>query len=249
MRPPPGGGTCHAGRSFIGARIRQAKLPVLIGLVAHRIQQLLQKLQRRIVHRHDHADLWRPGLVMHLAHQQVHRRKLICTQGLAREQRSILPPCFHLGTDPRKTQPPQRCQEHKRREGAADLPGLADQITGRPGDLPELRASDLCQGVFQLLLVAAAERKIAAQALKLGILLLQLMLGAGQVLPHRVQLLLIALGQRLRRRQDIGLPVERRRLRAAPVFPAEITIIPPLCQRIGPAGQKRAVCCHQQQGA
>ena len=67
--------------------------------------------------------------------------------------------------------PAQRCQKDEQREGAPQLAALAYQIPQRPAGLPEGGVDHAVQGLFQVLLVAAAQGKVAAQPLQLGRLL------------------------------------------------------------------------------
>ena len=125
-----------------------------------------------------------------------------------------------------------------------ELAALADDIAHGPGHLPELRAGHLAQCLFQLLLVAAAERKVAAQpGDELGFLAAGA-LGTHHpvtqdvhfhlVAPHHLQL------------GGLAGAEQRRLLSAALAAPAKIAEVSPLSQLLGPARHNGALIAHQQ---
>ena len=59
-------------------------------------------------------------------------------------------------------------QEDEQWERVPDLAALADGIPHGPGQLPERGIGNVAQGLFQLLLVAAAEGKVTAEPLDQG---------------------------------------------------------------------------------
>ncbi len=72
--------------------VHTAELPVLVGLVHHGIQHLVQEIQRGVVQGHHDADLGARQAVVRLPDQQLHRGKAVGPQKVAREEGGILPP-------------------------------------------------------------------------------------------------------------------------------------------------------------
>ena len=70
---------------FVLACIHQAQLPVAVGLVDHRIQQLGQEGQGGVVQGHHNADQGALGLGFGLADQQFHRSQPCGPEGLTGE--------------------------------------------------------------------------------------------------------------------------------------------------------------------
>ena len=103
--------------------------------------------------------------------------------GFAREQLFVLPLGLRLGHHAGDAHPAQRCQKDEQREGVPQLAALAHQIPHGPGELPELGLDHAVQRFFQILLVAAAQRKVAAQTLQLAALLFAGALGQLHALP------------------------------------------------------------------
>ena len=201
--------------------IHHAQLPVAVGLVLHRVQQLHQKIVGGVVQRHHDADARCSGLVCGLLYQQFHVRKAVGGHGLAREQLFILPLGLGLCHYARKAHPAQGGKKDEEREGAPQLAALAYQIPQRPAGLPEGGVDHAVQGLFQVLLVAAAQGKVAAQPLQLGSLFGGGALGLHSTLPQNVQLLFIARLQ-LRQLRGSRAAEQRRQLLLAAVLPCKL---------------------------
>ena len=241
-------GTCLHGltHGLILSGVHKAQLPVLIGLVLHRIQQLHQELLRRIVQRHHDADERACRLVGRLLYQQLRGGKTVGGHGFAREQLFVLPLGLRLGHHAGDAHPAQRCQKDEQREGVPQLAALAHQIPHGPGELPELGLDHAVQRFFQVLLVAAAQRKIAAQAFQLGGLLSLGALGLQHPLPQVVQRPLIIQHHFLRVLRRRAAAEQSRLLGLAARFPPKIPGKALLGQLLRTAGQHCAVCAHQQ---
>ena len=143
--------------SLILSGIHAAELPVLVGLVHHGIQHLVQEIQRGVVQGHHDADLGPGRLIVCLPDQQLHRGKAVGPQEVPREEGGILPLGAGVLPHSRDAVPAQLTQQDEKREGVPDLAALADNIPHGPGQLPEGRAGHLVQGLFQVLGMAAAQ--------------------------------------------------------------------------------------------
>ena len=201
--------------------IHHAQLPVAVGLVLHRVQQLHQKIVGGVVQRHHDTDARRSGLVCGLFYQQLHVRKAVGGHRLAREQLFIL--LFGLGLClyACKAHPAQGGKKDEQREGAPQLAALAYQIPQRPAGLPEGGVDHAVQGLFQVLLVAAAQGKVAAQPFQLGRLLGGGALGQQGALPQNVQLLLVAVFQ-FRQLRGVHAAEQRGQLLLAVILPCKL---------------------------
>ena len=224
--------------------VHAAKLPVLVGLVLDGIQQLFKERQRSVVERHHDADLRGSGLGIELLHQQLHGGKGIRPQGLAGEEGGVLAAGAGLFPHPGNTLGPQLVQEDEERQGVPELAALADDIAGGPRQFPEGRACDLAEGLFQLLFMAAAQGKVAAEPFNEGGLFAAAPFGPHHPVPQGVQFLLVALdhGQSA----GLGGPEEGRLLGAALAAPEHIAVVAALGQLLGPVGQSGGVGADQQ---
>ena len=226
--------------------VHKAELPVLIGLVLHRVQQLHQKLLRRIVQRHHDADARRSGLVGRLPYQQLCAGKAVGAHGPAREQLRIFLFGLCLRTHAGNAHPAQLAQKDERREGVCQLTALADKVTQRPAHLPEGGAGHIVQRLFQILLVAAAEGKVAAQTLQLSRLLFAGAFGLLHPLPQFIQRHFIA-GQQLLHVLHCTAAAEQRGLLGfATVLPLKITVKALCGQLLCTVSHGRCIGAHQQ---
>ena len=226
--------------------VHKAELPVLIGLVLHRVQQLHQKLLRRIVQRHHDADARRSGLVGRLPYQQLCAGKAVGAHGPAREQLRIFLLGLCLRTHAGNAHPAQLAQKDERREGVCQLTALADKVAQRPAHLPEGGAGHIVQRLFQILLVAAAEGKVAAQALQLSRLLFAGAFGLLHPLPQFIQRHFIA-GQQLLHVLHCTAAAEQRGLLGfATVLPLKITVKALCSQLLCTVSHGRCIGAHQQ---
>ncbi len=231
----------HAGGR---ACIHAAELPVPVGLVHHGIQQFFEEIQRRVIQGHHDADLGPGRLITCLTHQQLHRCEPVSPHGLAREEGRILPACPGLFLHSLDAAAPQFPQQDEDRQGVPELAALADDVPHGPGHLPEGRACHLAQRLFQLLLMAAAERKVVAQPGDELCFLAAGALGAHHPVPQDVHFQLVAphhleLGG-LRDAEQGAL------LGAALAAPAKVPEISLLCQLFRPACHNSALIAHQQ---
>ena len=226
--------------------IHKAQLPVLIGLVLHRVQQLHQKLLRRIVQRHHDADARRGGLVGRLPYQQLCAGKAVGAHGPAREQLRIFLFGLCLRTHAGNAHPAQLAQKDERREGVCQLTALADKVAQRPAHLPESRAGHIVQCLFQILLMAAAQRKIAAQAFQLSRLLFAGALGLLHPLSQIVQRHLVACQQLLCILHSGAAAEQRGLLGFAAVLPLKIPVQALCGQLLCTVSHGRCIGAYQQ---
>ena len=234
----------HLAHARGSAGVHTAELPIAVGLVHDGIQQLFEEVQRGVVERHHDADPGACRLIACLPHQQFHRCEPVGAHDFAREEGGVLAAGagqFPHTLDAAAAQLPQ---EHEEGQSVPELAALADDIAHGPGHLPELRAGHLAQCLFQLLLVAAAERKVAAQPGDEFGFLAAGALGAHHPVTQDVHFHLVA----PHHLQLSGLAgAEQRRLRgAALAAPAKIAEIPSLGQLLGPARHNGALIAHQQ---
>ena len=240
------GGTLpdHLPHARGGAGVHTAKLPVPVGLVHDRVQQLLKEVQRGVVQRHHDADLGACGLIFRLMHQQLHRGEAVRAHDPAREEGGILAAGTGLlphALDPAPAQLPQQDEEG---QSVPELAALADGVAHGPCHLPEGRAGHFGQRLFQLLLVAAAEGKVAAQpGDQLGFLAAGA-LGAHHPVAQDVHFQLIAPHHLIP--GGLGGAEEGGLLGAALAAPAEVAEISSLRQLLGPARHDGALTAHQQ---
>ena len=229
--------------------VHTAELPVAVGLVDDGIQQLLEEIQRGVVQGHHNADLGAclaAGLVAGLLYQQLHRGKAVCPQGLAGEEDCILTAGTGLLPHALHAHGAQVMQEDEQRERVPDLAALADGIPHGPGQLPERGIGNVAQGLFQLLLVAAAEGKVTAKPLDQGGFLAAGALGPDHPVPQGVHLLLVALYHHQRGGHGAAGAEQSGLLGPALAAPAEITVIAPPGQLLGPGRHHGAVHTGQQ---
>ena len=225
--------------------VHHAQLPVAVALILHRVQQLHQELLRGVVQRHHDADERACRLVGRLLYQQLRGGKMVGGHGFAREQLFVLPLGLRLSHHAGDAHPAQRCQKDEQREGVPQLAALAHQIPHGPGELPELGLDHAVQRFFQVLLVAAAQRKVAAQALQLAALLFAGALGQLHALPQDVQFFLIS-GQLPGCIRGVRAAKQSRLQSAAPALPRKIAVQALLCQLLCAGGQHRFFAAHQQ---
>ena len=225
--------------------IHHAQLPVAVGLVLHRVQQFHQKIVGGVVQRHHDADQGCCGLVCGLFYQQFHVRKAVGGHGLAREQLFVLLLRLGLCLYARKAHPAQGGKKDEQREGVPQLAALAYQIPQRPAGLPEGGVDHAVQGLFQGLLMAAAQGKVAAQPLQLRGLLGSGALGQQGALPQNVQLLLVAVFQ-LRQLRGVHAAEKCRRLLLAVILPRKLPA-EALCNKLLCAVCHAGVLCAHQQ--
>ena len=224
--------------------IHAAELPVLVGLVHHGIQHLVQEVQRGVVQGHHDADLGSGRLIVCLPDQQLHRGKAVGPQEVPREEGGILPLGAGVLPHSRDAVPAQLTQQNEKWEGVPDLAALADNIPHGPGQLPEGGAGHLVQGLFQVPGMAAAQGKVAAEPLNEGGFLVAGALGTHHPVTQEIQLLLIARDHLGGGRLDRA--VQSRLLGTAPAAPAEIPVVAPAGQFLGPALSHVAAGKHQQ---
>ena len=180
---------------FILAGVHQAQLPVLVGLVDHRVQQLGQEVQRGVVQRHHDADFGPVGLVLGLADQQVHRGQAAGLEGAAGEMGLIILGVLAAFGQTGKALPAQLGQQDKQREGMPQLPQLAEQVADRPGDFPAGGTGDVVEGGFQLVFVLVGGGQLAALVVGELLVIAAALLGPVQLDAQAVQFFLIGGGQ------------------------------------------------------
>ena len=229
---PAGHRLAHGG---VLAGIHQAELPVLIGLILDRVQQLFQEIQGGIVQRHHDADAGPGGLVLGLADQQVHRGQAAGLEGLAGEPLVIIPLVLHPLADPRHPLPADKAQEHQGREVMDQLLRLAEEVPQGPGEFPAAGTGHRAQGFFQLALVLVGRRNLVALVLGELLVLPAALLGLGQAAAQAVHLALVAPHQG--HLIGLGRTEEGRVREAAPPPPIEIPVAALLGQHLCPARQ------------
>ena len=202
--------------------VHKAQFPVLVRLVLHRIQQLHKELLGGVVQRHHDADERCVRLVSHLPYQQLSAGEPVGAQNIARKQLCIFFFGLCLRPHPGDAHPAQLRQKDERREGMDNAAAFADHIAQRPGRLPERRVDHAVQGLFQFLLVAAAQGKVAVQAGQLSSLLFAGALGQQHPFAQLVQHHLVP-GRSLLCIQRFAAAAEPCRLQGAhPALPLKI---------------------------
>ena len=223
---------------FVLAGVHQAQLPVLVGLVDHRVQQLGQEVEGCVVQGHHDADEGPGGLVLGLADQQLHRGQPVGPEGLAGEMLVEVGPVGPAAADAGQPLPAQPGQPGQHRQGRQQGPRLAQEVAQGPGGLPAMGLGDAVQGGLQLVLVLVGGRQLAALVVGQLLVVAAALLGPVQLEAQRVQGGLVVL------HQGGVLPFARRAeqsraAQGAPALPAKITAQARRLQGAGPGRQHR----------
>ena len=220
------------------AGVYQAELPVPVGLVDHRIQQLGQKVEGGVVEGHHNADEGPRRLVLCLADQQVHRGQPVGPEGPAREVCVEIGPVGPAAADAGQTFPPQLPQQNQQRQGGQHRPRLAEQVAQGPGGLPAMGLGDAVKGGLQLPLVLMGGRQLAALMIGQLLIVAAALLGPVQLEAQRVEGGLIPFHKAVVR-PVLGRTEEGRAAQRAPALPAKIAAQAGRVQRPGPGRQHR----------